>query len=297
MSAGRISRNSLWKREECKKISELAVKSLLYEVAVTPKPGLVDRNNSGAHDDMDFYTFIDSALSLKEIFDEMTYVGYTYRGKELTDLFNILRKTGIKGERKLFSVTKGVNTHKGALFSMGISCAAIGYLIQKYQQESIEPLMIRSTINKISEGLCQRDFLDICDREAKTHGEIIYRKYGVKGIRGEVEAGFPIIFEESLPYINRYKEHSLNDLLVNVLLVIMSKAEDSNILWRHNMNVLKEVQDNAEEILKIGGMFNEAGKEKLCLLDQQYIKHRISPGGSADLLAVSIFLGSFLKII
>ena len=123
----------------------LALESMLVEVSVTPKPGLVDRNNSGAHKDMDFFTFMKSAASLARSFEEFSEAGFesgikflkfNFTNKNiknsadevLQNLFPVIRKIGIKAEKKMFKATNGINTHKGEIFSLGVFCACAGFL-------------------------------------------------------------------------------------------------------------------------------------------------------------------------
>src|SRR5690554_5961831 len=99
----------------CQYISELAIKTMLFEVSTTPKPGLVDRSNSGAHKDMDFYTFMESSASLAHTFYQCALSGLEFKGKSLNELMNSLRPIGIEGEKRMYRATKGINTHKGLI--------------------------------------------------------------------------------------------------------------------------------------------------------------------------------------
>ena len=111
----------------------------------------------------------------------------------------------------------------------------------------------------------------------------------ITGIRGQVRDGLSIIFEH---IIDKYKDSKLkkNDLYTQILIELMSKVEDSTIVYRHDMNTLRKVQSDAKELLKIGGILTEEGKKKCYALEDLYINENISPGGCADLLAVSILL-------
>ncbi|WP_339061387.1 triphosphoribosyl-dephospho-CoA synthase [Tepidibacillus marianensis] len=115
-------------------------------------------------------------------------------------------------------------------------------------------------------------------------------KYEVKGIRGEVEAGFPSIKEVGLPaFYDAIKQGAdLNSSLVYTLISLMTKVEDTTILWRKNMDTLIEVQQQAQEILDLGSVFTTEGLEAIHQLDKEFIKENISPGGSADLLSITI---------
>lgn len=275
----------------CKYISNMAVKSLLYEVSATPKPGLVDRNNSGAHKDMDFYTFIDSSLALFDYFYECAHIGCNFSNEDKTELLKEIRPTGIKAENDMFLATKGVNTHKGLIFSIGIICAAAGYIFRKERSQYISSGEICNLIKQITKGLTEE--LDKPkDMEALTYGERLYIKYGSKGIRGEVETGFKTVTDYSLPVMKDLMKEDIhiNHILIQVLLNLMTKAEDSNILGRHDMETLEFVRDKAKASLRHGGYLTPYGKIFVEEMDKYFIERNISPGGSADLLAITIML-------
>ena len=243
--------------EMCANIAQLAIQSLLYEVSASPKPGLVDRYNQGAHNDMDFFSFMASTASLVCYFYKAAAMGGKYAGQKATELFSALRGLGIEAEKAMLKATGGVNTHKG--------------LEMKKHAELL------------------------------THGERLYKKYGFKGIRGEAESGFATVRNHALPELKRLKSKpgiSLNDLLVQVLLVLMAVNEDTNIAARHDQETLEDVKKNAGRVLEAGGMLTAAGIRMVYQMDQEFIKRNISPGGSADLLAVTVMLDllSELKI-
>lgn len=267
-------------------ISGLAVQAMLYEVACTPSPGLVSTISTGAHDDMDHYTFIESTCALMKYMTLCTEIGFSNRTPK--ELLREARIVGLEGEKAMFEKTKGINTHKGMLFLMGISCVAIGNAI--YNRLLFKD--IRNIIMKMCQGLVEKELLPLKenyeDRQL-SYGEKLYLMYNIEGVRGEIERGLPIIFEFAL---NFYKENSdldKNNRLVQTLLGIMQYSEDSNILHRHSINTLKEVNEKAKEIIKIGGIRTDEGKELLNKMNEDFAKRRISPGGSADLLALTVF--------
>src|SRR5699024_6679000 len=104
----------------CNKISSMSIKSILYEVAATPKTGLVDRKNSGAHKDMDFFTFINSSSVLGSYFYNCTKAGIEFKGNDYRDLLKDIRPIGMEAEKDMFKATNNINTHKGIIFSQGI---------------------------------------------------------------------------------------------------------------------------------------------------------------------------------
>jgi len=276
----------------CQYISELAVKAMIYEVSATPKPGLVDRNNSGAHNDMDFFTFMSSSASLTYTFYECALEGVNFDREDYRDLLKRIRPIGIKGEEKMFNATRGVNTHKGLIFSLGIIAAAAGNIYKETGRQVISSEEISMKIRKITKGITE-ELKEIDRKEKLTYGEKLYKKYGTKGIRGEVESGFATVLKTGLPILKRLtakQDTHINDILVQTLLYLMIETEDSNVLGRHNLDMLNYVKKSAREAIRLGGMFSQSGKEYIYKMDKDFIEKNISPGGSADLLAVTFMI-------
>lgn len=278
-------------QEYCNYISKLSIKALLYEVAVTPKPGLVDRNNSGAHKDMDFFTFLDSSLSLIYYFNKCTNAGISFSGDDYSNLLKDLRPIGIQAEFDMYCATYGVNTHKGLIFSIGIIAAAAGVHFNRLKSIYMASKEISEMVKFIAKDITL-ELMDIEDKENLTYGEKLYFKYGVKGIRGEVEEGFETVLKYSLPVLKDLLNDGkhINDVLVQVLLHLIANTEDSNILGRHDQKTLNHAKEMATIALAMGGYFNPQGKEYIEKMDKYFIENNISPGGSADLIAVTIML-------
>lgn len=278
-------------REYCRYIGKLATKALLYEVSATPKPGLVDRNNSGAHRDMDFYTFIDSSVVLTEYFTLCTESGILFDGNDYTELLKTLRPLGIKAESDMYKATNRVNTHKGLIFSLGFITSAAGLIYNKSKKTYILATEISDVIKLIVKNITN-ELEHIVEGENLSYGEKLYLKYGIKGIRGEVESGFVTVLKYSLPILKQLikKQSKINDVLVQVLLVLMANTQDSNILGRHNMDTLNFTKKMAAEALNKGGYFTSEGRKFVEEMDKCFIQKNISPGGSADLIAVTLLL-------
>jgi triphosphoribosyl-dephospho-CoA synthase CitG len=268
-------------------IGEGATKALLEEVSATPKPGLVDRKNSGAHDDMDFFTFMNSAAALSPYFLEMAQAGYDCTCS-LDQLFLVLRKIGVEAEKAMFKATKGINTHKGLIFSLGILSGAAGYYHKEEGRFDVEDIL--RLCGKITSKTIEAEFEAIKAREPRTKGEALYIQYGVRGIRAEAMSGFQSVREISLPLMKKLLQEGKekNDVYVQVLLQLMAKVEDTNILGRHDFDKLYHVQELARRALARGGIFSKQGKQYIEEMDEAFIKGRVSPGGCADLLAITI---------
>jgi len=284
-------------KKKCIFIANWAVQALLYELAASPKPGLVDRFDNGAHDDMNYYTFLKSINSLKCGFYNIAEVSNSFSGKGLKEWFSLITPIGRAMEREMLKATDGINTHKGAIFSLGIICSSVAYMMQHTSSDNLNSILIRNSIRNMTEGLCHQYLESITVSNHLSHGELLYKKYGITGIRGEAESGYKTVYEHGLPYLKENRELPINDLLVNTLLKLMTVTEDTNILWRHNSQTLEYVKDSATDALRKGGMKTEAGVKAIYQMNESYKAANISPGGSADLLAVTILLGLIDKAI
>lgn len=276
-------------QDEWRRIAALAVEALLVEAAATPKPGLVDRHNCGAHADMDFFTFQASAAALSPYFMEFVRTGAEVAA--LPDLLACLRPVGCRAEHAMYARTGGVNTHRGAIFSFGVLLGAAGHLHAR--SVPLEADAVLDAVQVICAGLCCADYGRLAAGCApRTKGEQVYLTYGLTGVRGAAEGGFPLVRAHALPLYRerRAARVPLNDALVDVLLVLMAHNMDTNILGRHDRTVLERVQAEARRILGRGGMRTEVGRMAVEAFDAQLISTWVSPGGSADLVAVTHFL-------
>jgi triphosphoribosyl-dephospho-CoA synthase len=274
-------------------VASLAQRAILYEVSTTPKPGLVDRNNPGAHKDMDFFTFMASSSALYSGLYECVVQGISFSDSDSTKLMDRLRIPGIKCEDAMFRATNGVNTHKGIIFSLGILCGAVGNLYTKHNRENFSVEEVCEEVKATTKGLTVKDFKGINDKETLTHGERLFKEYGFKGIRGEVESGFETVRKQAIPVIRQWskeKQLSMNDLLLQTLLCIMIESEDTNVVIRGGIESLIYTKAVAKNFIKFGGMNAIDARKKLEIMNNIFVEKNISPGGSADLLAVSIFL-------
>ncbi len=282
------------KERVCKQLAILATQSLLHEVALAPKPGLVDRFDEGSHTDMDFSTFLNSTAALSVSFKKIADFGYTFSGDDLKEALPKLRLIGLEIEADMFAETNGVNTHKGAIFLLGFSIFVSAYLLS---QESFTNEKFVSVIQNMNGDLVARELGKKLYLGKETHGEVCYRRFGKKGqgIRGEIQAGMPCVFQKALPVLHEQfdTKEILNDKLLNkgltlALLAIISENDDSNILYRKGEDVLEELKYRASVcLLKCK---SEAFETSYKALIEFCKEERISPGGSADLLAVSYFM-------
>ncbi len=268
------------------RIAGLAVKSLLYEVCVTPKPGLVDRANAGAHRDMDIFTFVDSATALTPYFKACALKGVRSAGLTPAQLFASLRYVGQCAEADMFAATRGVNTHKGAIYSAGILCAAAGRL---WAAGGMTPEQLCALCAEMTGPETADELKKIQESGAETTGERLWTQYGIAGIRGEVASGFLSVRGISLPVFQALlaEGYSLNDAGAIALLYLMANATDTNVISRAGIARQKTLQASLLALLE------ETPRPKpsvLKALDADFIAENISPGGCADLLAVTFML-------
>ncbi len=301
------------------KLSVLATNALLEEVAVTPKPGLVDRANNGAHRDMNFQSFQSSAAALtpywEDCFREGMRPAYPPKSEgsappavtpdretdpsaplrsaqdgrqwrlSPAETFSSLRPIGKQAERDMLAATGGVNTHKGAIFTLGVLCGAIGRL---YEPETGFP----DTDAILDEAAAMtRETLEAELPAARwnTAGEALYRQYGTRGIRGEVSDGLPAVREVSLPVFKALLAEGLdrNHAAAVTLLHLIAKVEDTNLLHRGRKEGAAWAKQAAVALITDGRV---PSLEEIAELDRQFIERNLSPGGCADLLAVTLFL-------
>ena len=271
---------------DLQKVGQYLTQAILLEVSTHPKPGLVTRLSNGAHKDMSIFTFMMSSAVLSKAFNDLQDIGQAHRGT-LAELFCKLRSYGVDAEAELLRVTKGVNTQRGILFAGGIVSAVSGYAMNMgLSRDALLPM-----IKEMAAGLVAKELKNI-DHAAMTAGEKLYYKYGITGIRGEVENGFPSVVNHGLPALEDAfnKGATINDALVNALISLMTVVEDSNVIWRTDYDTLLEVQRIAKNILSLGSVFTEKGRMAIAETERYFLQRRISPGGSADLLSVTITL-------
>jgi len=263
-------------------ITARAYLALIQEVSVTPKPGLVDRNNTGSHKDMGTRHFFTSANALRPFFFRFAETGFLTRDQAPQEVLPQLRAIGMEAEAAMLSATGGVNTHKGAIFSLGIVCAAAGRLDPALWQAD----RLLSECAAITKGIVARDFSGITEKTAKTAGERLYASFGITGVRGQAEAGFPAVQTVGLPVLRQGlgKGLSFNDAAAAALLHLIAATDDTNLIHRSDRQTQLAVQKEISRLLEADPY---PARERIEQLDREFIQRNLSPGGSADLLALT----------
>lgn len=271
-----------------KDLAEKAVEALIYEVSISPKAGLVTRESRGSHKDMDYETFKASAFSLRNYFQRC----FEHKEKyELYDenFFLNLRNLGKYAEEVMFKATNGVNTHKGTIFSMGILIAVLGALLK---EENLSLENLKDQIKKTCKPLER----ELGENIGNTSGEKIFNRHGIRGARGLALSGYDIVLNDGLKKLFNFIDFiDLETACILLLFYYIAKVDDTNIINRSNLKTLKEIQKESFNIFNRYVSENLKGTERYIredmeILNKKFIEKNISPGGSADLLILTIFM-------
>ncbi len=277
--------HSYFEKTDREKISAIATQSLIDEAKTTPKPGLVDERNNGSHFDMNIDTFIKSANALTTYFYNCVKIGQTTKELSPDEVFALLRKEGIIAEKTMYDATGGINTHKGAIYSLGVICGAVGRLWTSENPISeIEEIL--SECELIVKESTKEDFEKI---DSSTAGGRLYKEHGLRGIRGEVADGFPSVRDISLPMYKKALSSGLseNDAGMISLLHLVANVGDTNLYSRGGTEGMEYAKSSVRELLEKSPYPDKKDVEDL---DDKFIEKNLSPGGCADLLAVTYFL-------
>ncbi|ETD81086.1 triphosphoribosyl-dephospho-CoA synthase MdcB [Rhodobacter capsulatus] len=258
----------------------------LLEISTHPKPGLVTPRSNGAHRDMNLQTFMVSSAVIAPCLYQCAEAGLDHAGPALT-LLPRVRAIGEIYEARLLAATRGVNTQRGLLFSAGVLAAAAGLAARR---DDLTEAALFDTAAAMVAGICDRELRAGLHGEAETAGEKLFRQYGVLGIRGEAEAGYPTVRNHGLPALRaaRASGATLATSLCHTLIALMAETEDTTVLWRGGPAALTFMRTEARKILALGGALTGDGLAAIHALDARFIERHISPGGAADLLAVTL---------
>ncbi|WP_160104870.1 triphosphoribosyl-dephospho-CoA synthase [Pseudomonas izuensis] len=262
------------------RLADLAVDALIDEADLSPKPALVDRRGSGAHTDLHLGLMHASALALWPAFKEMAEAAIEI-GEIGLPLREAIGLIGREGEQVMLATTNGVNTHRGAIWALGLLVAAV----------ALEPKS--SVAGSIALRAARLALLD--DRympRPLSHGAQVAQRYGARGAREEAQLGFPAVIQRALPQLkhSRAAGHGEQNARLDALLAVMTELADTCVLYRAGEEGLHTMQLGAQAVLDAGGSASLSGRRRLHELDQQLIALNASPGGAADLLAACLFI-------
>jgi triphosphoribosyl-dephospho-CoA synthase len=259
-------------------LASIAKQALIAEAELTPKPGLVDRRGSGAHTDLSLHLMRYSAETIGPFFASMAFAS------SKRPLSRLLREelggTGRKAEHAMFLATGGTNTHKGAIWVLGLLVAAAS------QTKDLNSIRVAELAGSIAR------FPDLVRPELVSHGDVVRERYGVVGARGEAYTDFPHVVRVGIPALRAARVTGKSETVSRLfsLLSIMAALDDTCVLYRSGLEGGEVVKAGAKAVLAVGGPGSQEGDAALRRFDRKLLEKRISPGGSADLLAASLFL-------
>jgi triphosphoribosyl-dephospho-CoA synthase len=262
-------------------LADRAVDALIDEADLSPKPALVDRRSNGAHQDLHLGLMHASALSLWPAFKEMAQAA-TDIGEIGQPLREAIGRIGREGEAAMMRTTHGVNTHRGAIWALGLLVAAA----------ALDP----NDLSAAGLSLRAAKLALIDDRnllgQPRSHGAEVARRYGAMGAREQAQMGFPAVIQFGLPQLHRSRAagNGEQNARLDALLAIMTTLSDTCVLYRAGEAGLAAMQTGAHRVLNAGGSASLGGRRCLNELDQQLLTLNASPGGAADLLAACLFI-------
>lgn len=267
--------------DTARQIGSLAIRSLHAELVLYPKPGLVSPRDNGSHTDMDATTFLRSMASLRGYFVAIASAGA--HGAP----FRELRSLGVRAERRMLEATGGVNTHRGAIFALGLLAAAAASVLAEGSEAT--DARLRDVL-----GRWRTDLLAFAvDPTARpSHGRSVAGRFGAKGARGEAISAFPGVFETGLPAL-RFALSRTSDVAaaqVHALFTLLALVEDTNVIYRGGPDALAFLQREAIAFLTAGSVFAADWRSRAEWLHRQCCIRRISPGGCADLFSACWFV-------
>jgi triphosphoribosyl-dephospho-CoA synthase len=262
----------------CASIERQAVRSLYAELTLYPKPGLVSLVDNGSHDDMTAVTFMRSLFALRRYFLHITRAG-------MEDApFATLKRLGVEAEQRMLRATGGVNTHRGAVFSLGLLCAAIGDC--HVRGTALSPSAIRAALlSRWGEALAAHTHPGSVD----SHGVRAAQRYAASGAREEAASGLPSVFDVALPMLRQTLAagRGMRRARVDALFALMGHISDTNLYHRGGEKGATTVRREARAFLACGGTAAAGWEARALECHRIFVAARLSPGGAADLLAAA----------
>jgi triphosphoribosyl-dephospho-CoA synthase len=265
-------------------VAAIAAAAMLAELETWPKPGLVSHVDSGSHADMDARTFKASTMAITPFYGHLTIAGAAGSGMDN------LRAIGVEAERAMLAATGGVNTHRGAIFSLGLLCAAAGaaWCGTTRSGSQWRANVLGATVRQRWGQAILRGPIPL-----HSHGTTALRRFGAGGARAQAAAGFPHAIEVGLPALRLGRALAPSDpeaARVQTFFALLGSMEDTNLLHRGSAAGLRFAQEQAAGFLKQGGVEQAEWRERAAEVHRAFVARRLSPGGCADLLAITLFL-------
>ncbi|PPU37725.1 MULTISPECIES: triphosphoribosyl-dephospho-CoA synthase MdcB [unclassified Xanthomonas] len=261
------------------RLGRLAVAALHAELSCAPKPGLVTPFDCGSHTDMDASTFLRSLFALRSYFVAIAQAGIDNAP------FEQLRQLGIAAEAAMLRATGGINTHRGAIFSLGLLTAQAARL------------RVAHGSRPVGEAVCTavqvwRDPLRTAPLDHHSNGQRVRAALQIGGVREQAAAGYPLLREIALPSLRSALRSGATReaALAQTLMHLIAEVDDLNLLHRGGQAGLAYARAQARAFLAAGGVAQAQWRDRLNAIGRQFVARRLSPGGSADLLACAWFL-------
>ncbi|OBY75120.1 triphosphoribosyl-dephospho-CoA synthase [Acinetobacter gyllenbergii] len=270
-------------------LADMAVQALIDEVNLTPKPALVDQRGSGAHDDLNLELMELSAQCLFPMFKAMAEAAELH-GDVCTALREDIGQLGRYGEHRMLQVTQGINTHRGAIWSMGLMVTSAALTLFNQNTCTVDVLCkTASELARIEDRFIPKQQL--------THGQRVRQKFGVNGAKQQAQQGFPVIRQYGLTQLHhsRIQGAAESSARLDALLAMMGQLTDTCVIHRAGIDGLHQMQVGAQQVLALGGSSTLQGQQRLSQLEQDLLAIRASAGGAADLLATLLFLDGIEK--
>lgn len=271
-------------RQHCILLADFAVNALVAEVNLTPKPALVDQRGSGAHDDLTLDLMERSAHSLHPMFVAMAHAAFQHATCSQA-LREAIGEIGRVGEATMLDTTNGVNTHRGAIWALGLMVTAAA--LASFKAKPVQAVELCQLAGKIAQ------FGDrFIPQQALSHGQQVQKVFGRNGAKAQAQQGFPTIVKFGLPELDKSRQTQGNEITarVDALLAMMTTLDDTCVLYRAGETGLARMQQGAQDVLDLGGYSTFAGQQAFNSLEQDLLRLRASPGGVADLLAATLFI-------
>jgi triphosphoribosyl-dephospho-CoA synthase len=270
--------------DQVHRIARCAVRALYAEVALEPKPGLVSFRDNGSHSDMTATTFVKSLFALRH------YFGHMARAGALAHPFEFLQALGLGAEERMLKATGGINTHRGAVFTLGLLCAAAGRMATKgevFTAQHVRDSLMRHW------GKALRWRAESAARAApESNGQHAARRFGLRSAGEEAALGFPTLFEVTLPALQAALQagHAPRAARVQSFFATMAALDDTNTAHRGGWDGVQFVKTSARAFLDGGGVAQADWLQQARAVHADFVARRLSPGGAADVLAAACWL-------
>ncbi|MFS2220958.1 triphosphoribosyl-dephospho-CoA synthase [Pantoea sp. B65] len=266
--------------EQCaERLAGVATRCLIDEARLSPKPGLVDARGNGAHQDLTLALMERSAHSLTPTFHALAL--HSWQRSADIALRQQVGKLGREGEARMMAATDGVNTHRGAIWALGLLAAAAAMYGGV------------ASATRLTAGAARLALLpDDAAPKLFSKGLRATQRYRVPGAREEAQQCFPHVMQLALPQLRRSRQRGASEAAaqLDALMAIMTSLSDTCVLSRAGLAGLQAMQQGARAVLAAGGCGQPDGRAALARLDGQMLSFNASPGGAADLLAATLFL-------